>query len=331
MLKVKSGDILQLERTGAWPKTVHVFDNKSIWALKAALAAERPLLVRGEPGIGKSQLARAAAQALGRVFISSVVHARSESRELHYHFDAVARLAKAQLLGALYNSTKSKVDIDKELKPENFLYPGPLWWTFDWNSAEKQRKRFKSTALPPKPPTGWQAKDGAVLLIDEIDKADVDLPNGLLETLGNGSFSVPFIGTTVSFSAKKGNKPPLVVITTNEERELPAAFLRRCLVLKLALPEDNDEELKIFLYDRGKAQANLFKNPCSDKVLNKTASLLMTDRRDAKELGLSPPGLAEYIDMLRAVNNLSGSEAKQLAALDEISEFALKKHPCDML
>jgi hypothetical protein len=79
---------------------VHRFDEESAWAVRAALAAQRPLLVRGEPGSGKSQLARAAAEALGRLFVAEVVHARSESQDLQWRFDALGRLGDAQAMGA---------------------------------------------------------------------------------------------------------------------------------------------------------------------------------------------------------------------------------------
>ena len=81
------GEKIRLPQAGAWPATYHVFDEQSVWALKAALASERPLLVRGEPGTGKSQLARAAALVLGRAFLHEVVHARSECHDLQFHYE----------------------------------------------------------------------------------------------------------------------------------------------------------------------------------------------------------------------------------------------------
>ena len=83
------------------PELVHVFDEATIQAVDAALAAQRPLLVRGEPGIGKTQLARAVAKDLGRAYVQRVVDVRTESRDLMWRFDAVERLAEAQLRGAL--------------------------------------------------------------------------------------------------------------------------------------------------------------------------------------------------------------------------------------
>ena len=87
-----------LESQGSWPDSVHVFDENSAWAIESALQACRPLLVRGETGTGKSQLARAAALKLERAFIAEVVHARSESQDLLYRYDAVGRLGEAHTL-----------------------------------------------------------------------------------------------------------------------------------------------------------------------------------------------------------------------------------------
>ena len=104
-LDIKSDHSVTLASRGSVPEQVHVFDRASIDALNAALAARRPLLVRGEPGIGKSQLARAAAKTLGRAYVQLVVDARTESRELLWQFDAVTRLAEAKLRGALRDTS----------------------------------------------------------------------------------------------------------------------------------------------------------------------------------------------------------------------------------
>src|SRR4051812_19672296 len=88
---------IHLPKRGSWPKSRHRFSLKSVWAVRAAIAAQRPLLLRGEPGIGKSQLARAVAEKLGVPFLYHVVDERSERDELLYSYDAVARLAEAQV------------------------------------------------------------------------------------------------------------------------------------------------------------------------------------------------------------------------------------------
>ncbi len=317
-ITLKEGDIVQIPRAGSWPAAVHLFDKSSAWAIKAALAAQRPLLVRGEPGSGKSQLARAAAQVLGRAFIAEVVHARSESQDLLWLFDAVARLGAAQTMGLSKKDTPNPKDpLDASL----YLSPGVLWWAFNWSSAERQFNTCAMGRHQPEHPAGWQPAMGCVLLIDEIDKADADLPNGLLETLGNGAFTVPYLSEQVVLP--RDMPPPLVVITTNEERELPGAFLRRCMVLQLGLPTHSDE-LKKWLVGRGKLH---FEKRCSEPVYNKTADLLLEDREKAINLGLQPPGQAEYLDLLRAVVEISDTEKGQLDVLEAIAPFALSKHP----
>lgn len=149
-LELQDGERLELPAQGVLPKTVHVFDQASVDAVNAALAARRPLLVRGEPGTGKSQLARAAAAGLGRAFVSTVIDARSESRDLLWAFDAVARLAEAQVQGALPG--RDEAQVRASLREERFLAPGPLWWAFDWRGAEAQAA--KVGAVKPSVPEG---------------------------------------------------------------------------------------------------------------------------------------------------------------------------------
>jgi MoxR-like ATPase len=312
-----------LPQTGTWPESVHVFDERSVHAINAAMAAGRPLLVRGEPGTGKSQLARAAAHVLGRLFVSEVVSSRTEGQDLQYHFDAVARLGEAQALCSMARGE----EVGKLLAAERYLSPGPLWWVFDWHSAAEQHKRCQHNIRRPQPPEGWSPERGCVLLIDEIDKADADLPNSLLETLGNGAFTVPYLDKAVGLSGEAA--APLVIITTNEERELPGAFIRRCLVLQLSMPAD-DAEFVDWLVVRG---GHHFLQSCFPAVYKKAAEQLLADRREARRQGLTPPGQAEYLDMIRAVCRMTGDvvkgmkEAAQLDVLEKISEFALKKYP----
>ncbi len=336
MLSVAADEKIKLPPTGSWPETVHVFEEESIWAVNAAITSGRPLLIRGEPGVGKSQLARAAAKALNRVFISEVLNARSECQELQWKFDAVARLGEAQALVAC----KTGKDLRDILNPLKFINPGPLWWAFNWDSALKQAEKFcssrceissegqkKSTieVQTPEKPKDWAPEMGSVLLIDEIDKTDADLPNGLLETLGNGAFPVSYMKESVKL--KEGIPSPLVVITTNEERELPAAFLRRCMVLQMKLPTGK-ESLKEWLMERGDIH---FGEKCSLKVREEAANQLWKDRNTALEQNTPAPGQAEYIDILRALSKMGEDEETQLTVLKQISKFALKKYPEESL
>jgi MoxR-like ATPase len=305
---------LTLPKLGSWPESIHEFEEQHSYALMAAEAAGRPLLLRGEPGTGKSQLARAAAVATGRLFLSVVINARTECEDLQWKFDAVARLGEAQILASV-------PDVERlgRLHPSRFLSPGPMWWALNWNFAERQYKECINPAeAAPEAPEDWSPMCGSVLLIDEIDKADTDLPNSLLETLGNGDFKLPYIGGSVR---READVPaPLVVITTNEERELPAAFLRRCLVLPLNLP-GKKEELIDFLCRRGEMH---FGQQCSAEVRLRAAELLAEDR-SAIEPGQQRPGQAEYLDLLRAVVGMAQTEEEQLVLLTALRRFVYRK------
>ena len=207
-----------------------------------------------------------------------------------------------------------------QLNHRNYLSPGALWWVFDWESARQQHKRSGGQTGQPVVPKGWTPSNGSVLLIDEIDKAEADLPNGLLETLGNGAFSVPWLDQPVT--AQPDMPTPLVVITTNEERELPAAFVRRCLVLNLSLPERQTEFIEL-LVARGRYH---FKELCAAEVYHEAAQQLWDDRSNATD-GAGRSGQAEYVDMLRVVAALEPDHSKQVELLYKIRDFALKKRP----
>jgi MoxR-like ATPase len=312
---------VDLPAIGKAPASVHLFDEGSVLAVNAALSAGRPLLVRGDPGVGKSQLARAAAAAMKRAFISFVVDEQTEPRDLRWSFDSVARLARAQVAGAALkkpaDSGQKSADPLAGLEEVNFLQPGPLWWTFDWGSAEEQAKRAHHST--PQVAKGSSPDNGVVLLIDEIDKADPSVPNGLLESLGNRRFSVRGRSEDIECD---GGPAPLVVVTTNEERVLPDAFLRRCFVLPLDLPTERDN-----LVERLLALGAAHFGACDGTVLRRAADLLATDRADLKKRGLYAPGAAEYLDLLRAVTTQESSAAKQRKLLERVAKYALRKHP----
>jgi MoxR-like ATPase len=299
------------------PPCVHLFDEDSVFAVNAALAGERPLLVRGEPGTGKTQLARAAAAALGRGFLSRTIDSRTESRDLFWTFDAVARLAEAQVQGVL--GVRDSEVLRRQLDERRFLRPGPLWWAFDWHGASQQAEC--AGIEPPPVPERWSPRNGCVVLLDEIDKADSSVPNGLLEALAMGRFEAPSYPAGVSLSLELPR--PLVVATTNEERALPDAFLRRCFVLHLSLPRETSE-LEGFLVERGRAHFP----ELEESSLERAASLLAGDRAEVLRRGLAPPGQAEFLDLLRAVSSACPRDAeRQRDLLDRIARFALKKHP----
>jgi MoxR-like ATPase len=326
---------IPLVERGEVPEQWHVFDRDSAQAIRAALASRRPLLVRGEPGVGKTQLAAAAAaKVLKRPLVTRVVDSRTESRDLLWTFDAVMRLADAQAASSFLPAMRSpgsdsgetradlpiftKQDLRKALDVADYVRPGPLWWAFDWDSAMKQATQ--SGTVPPALNGEDDPKNGRVVLIDEIDKADTDVPNGLLEALGAGQFSPQERAESVRIVEPF----PLVIITTNEERVLPAPFVRRCFVLHLGLPDDPGKLVDL-LIERATVHF-----PTADKaregLFGKAARLIAEERGIARERFVKPlPGQAEYLDLLRAVLELGESDGDPAELLDSIAHYVLRK------
>ncbi len=270
----------------------HWWSQPEIDALIFAQAARRPLLVRGEAGSGKSQIARAAAHILGGDQpLVEVIHPRFEALDLLYRVDAIERLADAQL--QQLDRTQAK-----------YVKRGRLWEAFE---------RMQNGQPAP------------VLLIDEIDKADADVPNALLDVLGNRSFEVPPLNQTVS--ARQGHVP-LIIITTNEERELPAAFIRRCAVLNLNPPEQEKPFIE-WLVQRGQVHRHL---NIASTARELAARQVWADRKAAEASGYPKVGLAEYIDLLTALHELTQAEtaerrdAEQNHWLTRLSAYALVKN-----
>lgn len=302
-----------LPAMASWPASRHRFDDQQRNALRAAEAAGRPLLVRGDPGTGKSQLAHAAAVASGRLFLPFVVDSRTEASDLMWHYDAVARLADAHLAGVPGSQVPTGLDA------RYYIQPGPLWWAFNWSGALNHAAGLRVPLDSPVATEGWEPSKGCVVLIDEIDKAEAELPNGLLEALGNGRFAVPLAHAVVE---RPGSLPaPLVIITTNDERELPAAFLRRCMVLTLKLPQG--DALKRFLVDRGRLHFGDWVVG-GESVLEKAAIDLIESRAEAELAGVYMPGMAEYLDLLRALRDVGGDPLEQLK---QLRQFAYSKQP----
>ena len=164
-------------------------------AVNAAIVLERPLLVKGEPGTGKTVLAREIAGAIGAPIIEWHIKSTTKAQQGLYEYDAVARLRDWQL------GDKRVHDI------ANYIRRGKLWEAF---------------TAPERP----------VLLIDEIDKADIEFPNDLLQELDRMEFFVYETGETI-----KAERRPIVIITSNNEKELPDAFLRRCFFHYIKFPD----------------------------------------------------------------------------------------------
>ncbi|WP_374262661.1 AAA family ATPase [Zoogloea sp.] len=312
---LQAGTITRLDKTEAYSQSWHQWSQPEIDALTLAYAAGRPLLVRGEPGTGKTQLARAAAQALGWKLHAETIHPRFEPHELRFRFDAIKRLADAQ---AQVGGKGAEA-----LNDRLYWRPGVLWKAYGWASAT----RFMSAE------EGNGEVKGHVVLIDEIDKADSDLPNSLLEVLAQRSFHVEPVAAPIG---GPGVQAPLIVITTNEERDLPAAFLRRCIVLSLAA----DSAYAGWLVARGKAHFGALENIdgraqplLHDDVLWQAAEQLVKDRDAVAGHNLAKPGLAEYLDLLYALHALFKDEpdattrtAAQLKWLDRLSAYGYLKH-----
>ncbi|RMF13641.1 MAG: MoxR family ATPase [Alphaproteobacteria bacterium] len=166
-----------------------------IVAVNAAARLRRPLLIKGEPGTGKTVLAREVAESFGRPLIEWHVKSTTKAQQGLYEYDAVARLRDSQL------GDPKVHDIT------NYIKPGKLWEAFTASKAP-------------------------VLLIDEIDKADIEFPNDLLLELARMEFHVYETGETI-----RARHRPIVLITSNNEKELPDAFLRRCFFHYIRFPD----------------------------------------------------------------------------------------------
>ena len=176
-------------------------------AVNIAIYLQRPLLIKGEPGCGKTELARGVAYELKLPFKLWCVKSTSMARDGLYTYDAVGRLRDAQLAA---NNVFTKSEIDRISDPSSYVRWGALGSAF-------------------------RSKEPTVVLIDEIDKADIDFPNDLLMELDRQWFAVEETGELVRANPKA---VPLVFITSNNEKDLPDAFLRRCLFHYLKFPSD---------------------------------------------------------------------------------------------
>lgn len=198
---------------------VYLYTGDIELTINVALATGRPILLRGPSGSGKSSLARNIALRMGRRYYEEVVTSKTEHTDLQWRVDLLRRFRDAQA-----NDLQS----DHE-----YVEPRALWWAFSPDTAS--RRGLPAGTKSKRPPTDSSDLEGtgAVVLIDEIDKADPDVPNNLLVTLGSLVFAVPFLNdVTVRASAA-----PLVLITSNDERALPVAFIRRCITLELQAPD----------------------------------------------------------------------------------------------
>lgn len=226
-------------------------------AVNAAVTLERPLLVKGEPGTGKTELARQVSRALGLPMIEWSIKSTTKAQQGLYEYDAVSRLRDSQLGDARVQDVS------------NYIRQGKLWQAF-------------------------QAEGRVVLLIDEIDKADIEFPNDLLQELDRMEFFVYETGQTVS-----ARQRPIVIITSNNEKELPDAFLRRCFFHYIQFPDVETLRKIVEVHHPGikdallrtaltqfyeiRETAGLKKKPSTSEVLD-WLKLLLAEDLDAEDL-----------------------------------------------
>ena len=172
----------------------YISTNDLTVAVNASIALEKPLLVKGEPGTGKTELARQIASSLKLQIIEWSIKSTTKAQQGLYEYDAVSRLRDSQL-------GEEIKDISKYIKK------GKIWESFETTKK-------------------------SVLLIDEIDKADIEFPNDLLQELDKMEFYIYETGEVI-----KANHRPIIIITSNNEKELPEAFLRRCFFHYIQFPE----------------------------------------------------------------------------------------------
>jgi MoxR-like ATPase len=259
-------------------------------AVNVALATRRPLLLSGRPGTGKSTLARDVASCLAWEYLEETITSRTQANDLLWKFDALERLSDA---------STPEVRVRKEAY---YVEPGVLWWTFDPVSASKASRR----SAEKKQAAALTTIRGVVVLLDEVDKAEPDVPNDLLVPLGSGEFN------------PRGHDHPIVAqkqyllcITTNGERELPQAFVRRCVTLSLKRPTDSQLR-NIAARHHPSVTPD---SPLLDQVLSTFNKL----EGEMIRLHRRPPSTAEFLDAVDACLALEPSDVAELAL------FTMKK------
>lgn len=322
---------------------VYRYKPSIILAVNVALATGRPLLVRGPSGSGKSSLAYNVARVLKRDYYEFVITSRTQAQDLLWRFDAVRRLGDAQAQNIVLVApsaqapagetsgdepqaagelpTPQKFAPPQELTWYNYyryIEPGVLWWVLNPKSAEK--RGFEGKTLPFNiahdpfvfRPAG-KAKGSPVVLLDEIDKADPDFANNLLVPIGSLQFRVDEIRQTISLNRRNESEStappdrPLIIITTNEERRLPQAFLRRCVALKLEGPGPDGlvEIAKKIHGDNNEALYNQVVTSMTALVREQLGSDPFSEERTSEEEKIHL-NVAQFLDAVQACLKLKG-------------------------
>ena len=281
-------------------------------ALKVALITRRPLLISGPPGCGKTALASAIAEAQGWNFLKHTLTSRSRLEDLTGNVDHLQRLHDAQ---------SSTAQNDK-LKPDwAYLQPGLFWWGFNGSSAklrgqDAETVKKENDVVPPAAPGNIEEDaNGTVILLDEIDKAEPDLPNDLLEPIDNQYFTLKD-GNRIN--AEEG-KDVLVLITTNGERDLPPAFLRRCIHIEMHHPTPDllvriaryhfQQNAEVVQEEQGQDRGTLFEA---------LAEQFRNIQQEAKKAGQRQPGTSEFLDTVKACIELNvGPDSAMWAQLQK--------------
>lgn len=266
-------------------------------AVNLAIRLNRPLLLEGEPGCGKSQLATSVAHQFSKRYPEILwryrlwnVQSTSKGQDGFYTYDYVGRLQAAQL-------AKEKVQDEKSdpSDPENFIDWGPLGWAFREHECEKTKRPIRT-----------------VVLIDEIDKAERDLPNDLLLAIEQQKFEVKGVRPPRWEPEHEKEAHPIIFITSNREQELPSAFLRRCLYHYIDFP--NRETLERIINARfNKPPADIIKTAL-DKFLKLRAAM----EEDKGELG-KKVSTSELIDWFAALYDYPPEEIKKMLSQSELA------------
>lgn len=285
--------------------SVYVYDDETVRAVNVALVTGRALLLGGRPGSGKSSLAAFVARQMGWNYFEYVMSSRTQAQRLQWRIDEVRRLRDAQ--------TQTMTD---DLRP--YVEPGVLWWSLAPRRAQLRgfpdEDAMGDTCRPPWPPGELRSVEApGVLLLDEIDKADPDVPNDILVALGSRFLRVDETPTVVE---PESTVPPLVIVTTNRERSLSPAFMRRCIVHRLSDP-DGDRLVKI-------AEAHFPNEKRKRKLFKKVADIVTAAGRGTSADD-DVPSIAEYLDAVRACLDLKLQPADDNEMWKTIESAVLQK------